>query len=151
MGTAVVRRCNGTESFLSGGIPNLELDCLSVQLDRSNFEIYTDRGNVGFGVSVIRESKKQTRFTNTGVSNKEQLEQIIAVIAIIYEDKTRKKRLDDNTLNASQFRLTGKEKKEEPRLQDVLHSRNDLLYKKEIHSLDLLTAKTYHHGMDERH
>jgi len=80
---AVVRRCNGAESFLSGCVPDLELDRLSVQLDRSNFEVDTDRRNVGFGVSVIRESKEQTRFTDTGVSNKEQLEQIIAVVVII--------------------------------------------------------------------
>jgi len=77
VGAAVIRRCNGTESFLSGGIPDLELDRLSVQFDRSNLKVNTNGGNVGFGVSVVRESKEQTRFTDAGVSNKEQLEQII--------------------------------------------------------------------------
>jgi len=80
MGTAVVRRCNGTETFLSGCVPDLELNSLAVQFDGTNFEINTDSGNVRFGVRVIRESKEQTRFTDTGVSNKEKLEQIIAVV-----------------------------------------------------------------------
>jgi len=76
---AVIRRRNGAEPFLTGRVPDLKLDCLSVKLDRSDFEVNTDGRNVGFGVSVICESKEQTRFTDTGVSNKEQLEQIIAV------------------------------------------------------------------------
>jgi len=82
VGAAVIRRCNGAESFLSSSIPDLELDCLSVQFDRSNLKVNTNGGNVGFGVSVVRESKEQTRFTDAGVSNKEQLEQIIAITKI---------------------------------------------------------------------
>ena len=114
---AVVRGCNGAESFLPGCVPDLELDCLSVQLDRSDFEVDTDRRNVGFGVSVIRESKEQTRFTDTGVSNKEQLEQIIAVVVIILmitnivivsEMETRKMSLDHKITNSRQLRLTRK-------------------------------------------
>eukprot|EP00531_Pseudo-nitzschia_arenysensis_P013583 CAMPEP_0116145440 /NCGR_PEP_ID=MMETSP0329-20121206/16591_1 /TAXON_ID=697910 /ORGANISM="Pseudo-nitzschia arenysensis, Strain B593" /LENGTH=178 /DNA_ID=CAMNT_0003641039 /DNA_START=390 /DNA_END=925 /DNA_ORIENTATION=- len=87
VGAAVIGRCNGAESFLSSGIPDLELDCLSVQFNRSDFEINTNGGNVGFGVSVVRESKEQTRFTDTGVSNEKELEQIIAEKVIKREDK----------------------------------------------------------------
>lgn len=71
MGTAVVRCCNGAESFLSGCVPDLKLNSLSIEFDRTNFEIDTDGRNVGFGVSVVGESKKQTRLTDTRVSNEE--------------------------------------------------------------------------------
>ena len=67
---------------LTYSVPDLELDGLSIQLDCSDFEINTNGGDVGFGVSVVCESEEQTRFTDTGVSNKEQFEQIIAVFSI---------------------------------------------------------------------
>lgn len=125
VGAAIVRRCNGAESFLSGCIPDLELDRLSVQLDRSNFEVNANGGNVGFGVGVVRESKEQTRLTDAGVSNKEQLEQIIAVVAKRLEEEQeegiRNKIMDNYT-------KTGATKN--PRLHDniiILHSRNDLV------------------------
>ncbi len=35
--TTVVRRSNGSETLLSCGIPNLKLDCLSVQVDGADF------------------------------------------------------------------------------------------------------------------
>jgi hypothetical protein len=37
VGTTVIRRCNRTESLLSGGIPNLKLDGLSIQFNGANF------------------------------------------------------------------------------------------------------------------
>ena len=74
---------------------NLKLDGLSVKLNSSNFEIYSYRGNVRFCICVIRKSareinckskfrcitqcspEKETRFPHTGVTNKEELEQVV--------------------------------------------------------------------------
>jgi hypothetical protein len=64
---------------LSGGIPNLQFDRFAVQFDGANFEIYADGGNVRFGVSIVRESKQQTRFADTGVTDQQQFEQIVAI------------------------------------------------------------------------
>ena len=35
--TAVIRRCDGTETFLSSRIPNLKLNRLSIELNGANF------------------------------------------------------------------------------------------------------------------
>jgi hypothetical protein len=80
MRTAVIRGSNGTEAFLSGGIPNLKLDGLSIQLNGADLKVHTNGRNVGFRVGIVGKSKKQTRFTNTRVSNEEELEQIIAAV-----------------------------------------------------------------------
>lgn len=45
-----------------------------------SYKIDTNCGNVRFRVSIIRKSEKQTRLSDTGVSNKEQFEEIIAVV-----------------------------------------------------------------------
>lgn len=37
VGTAVVRRCNGTETLLSGRVPNLKFDCLAIQFNGADF------------------------------------------------------------------------------------------------------------------
>ena len=119
---AIVRGCNGSESFLSGGIPDLELDGLSIQLNCSDFEINTNGGDVGFGVSVVCESKEQTRFTDTGVSNKEQFEQIVAVFSIS-EMERRNAMLEQHSINSSWKRRATKH----PNLHDILQSGNDLV------------------------
>lgn len=106
--SAVVRRGNRTETLLSGCVPNLELDGLSVKLDGTNFlqnksiqrneiesrtnsreynakrqtyKVNTNGGNVGFSVRIICKSKQQTRLSNTGVSDEEEFEKIIAKVA----------------------------------------------------------------------
>jgi hypothetical protein len=37
VGTAVVRRCNGTETLLSGRVPNLKFDCLAIEFNGADF------------------------------------------------------------------------------------------------------------------
>ena len=82
-------------STLPDNSSNLKLDGLSVKLNSSNFEIYSYRGNVRFSICVIRKSareinckskfrcltqcspEKETRFPHTGVTNKEELEQVV--------------------------------------------------------------------------
>ena len=46
---------------------------------RTTYKVDSNRRNVGFRVSVIRKSKEQARLSYTGVSNEEELEEIIAV------------------------------------------------------------------------
>lgn len=42
------------------------------------YEVNADCGNVGFSVCIISKSQKETRFTNSRVSNEEELEKIVA-------------------------------------------------------------------------
>jgi hypothetical protein len=39
---------------------NLEFDSLTFQLDGPNLKVYTDSGDVAFGISVICKTQKQT-------------------------------------------------------------------------------------------
>jgi hypothetical protein len=41
------------------------------------YEVHTDGRNVTFCVGVISESQEKTRFADTGVSDKEELKQVI--------------------------------------------------------------------------
>ena len=59
-------------------IPDLEFDSLGIQLDRSDLEVNTDGTDVALGVCVIRKSKQQTGFSDSGLSNQKELEQVIA-------------------------------------------------------------------------
>lgn len=59
-------------------VPNLQFDGLAVELDGANLKVHSDGGNVGLGVGVVSESEQQTGFADSGVSNQEQLEQVVA-------------------------------------------------------------------------
>lgn len=43
------------------------------------YEVNTDGRNVALGVGVVGETQQQTGFTDTGISDQQQLEQVIAV------------------------------------------------------------------------
>jgi hypothetical protein len=53
----------------------------------TTYKVYTNGGNVGFRVGIIRKTEQQTRLSDTGVSNKEQFEEVIAAIEIDEEEK----------------------------------------------------------------
>lgn len=81
---------------------NLELDGLAVELDSTDFlyrissqlesgkiiihspkksntyKINTDGGDVRLSVCVVSETQQQARFTDTGVTDEQELEEIIA-------------------------------------------------------------------------
>lgn len=44
------------------------------------YEVYTDCGNIGFRVGVIRETKEQARLSNTGISDEEKLEKVVVSV-----------------------------------------------------------------------
>jgi hypothetical protein len=56
----------------------------------TTYKVYTNSGNVGFRVGIIRKSEQQTGLSNTGVSNKEQFEEVIAVIVINEEGEQKR-------------------------------------------------------------
>jgi hypothetical protein len=57
----------------------------------TTYKVYTNGGNVGFRVGIIRKSEQQTGLSNAGVSNQEQFEEVIAVIVI--DEEREQKRL----------------------------------------------------------
>jgi hypothetical protein len=44
------------------------------------YEVHTDCANVGFGVGVIGETKEQARLSHTGISDEEELEEIVVSV-----------------------------------------------------------------------
>jgi len=65
----VVCRGDGTVSLLAGGIPDLGLDGLGVNLDGSGSEFDAD-GRLGIEVELVaREPAQQVGFTDTRVSD----------------------------------------------------------------------------------
>lgn len=47
------------------------------------YKIHTNRGDVAFRVGIIGKSKKQARLSNTGVSNKQELEEVVVSISMV--------------------------------------------------------------------
>lgn len=76
----IVSGGNGFESFLPGGIPDMELDGLVVALYVSNLEINSNGWEERLVEQVIRESEENVGFSDGGVSDKENLEQVIVFL-----------------------------------------------------------------------
>lgn len=47
---------------------------------RSPYEVDTDCGDVGLSVGVVGESEEQARLSNTGVTDEEQLEEVVVSV-----------------------------------------------------------------------
>lgn len=58
-------------------IPDLQLDDLTIERNGTNLEVNTNGWDVWLSVGVISESKQQTWFTNTTVSDEEEFKEII--------------------------------------------------------------------------
>jgi hypothetical protein len=58
---------------LASGIPNLQLDALAIQLDRSYLEVDTDGGYEGGSEGIFAETQQTTRFTDSGIAYEEEL------------------------------------------------------------------------------
>ena len=87
--------CDCSKSFLASSVPNLQLDGFAVQFNGSNLEVDTNGADVALGVSVVRKPQQKARFTNTGVTDQKQLEQIITEkkrkICILTHERNRGK------------------------------------------------------------
>lgn len=79
VGPAVVRGGDGAEALLAGGVPNLELDGLAIELDGADLEVDADGGDVRFRVGVVGETEEKARLADAGVSDEQELEEVIAV------------------------------------------------------------------------
>lgn len=51
--------------------------------DGITYKIHTNRGDVAFRVGIVGESKEQARLSNTGVSNKQELEEVVVSISMV--------------------------------------------------------------------
>lgn len=64
--------------YRSDFLCNVQRRCeAQARTGRSTYEVDTDRGDVGLSVGVVGESQQQARLSHTGVSDKEQLEEIV--------------------------------------------------------------------------
>lgn len=67
------------EPLLPRSVPDLKLYRLPVHLDRPDLEVHTDRGHEVVCEDIISESEQERRLADTGVSNQEYLEEVIAI------------------------------------------------------------------------
>mmetsp|Transcript_12018 Transcript_12018/g.48380 ORF Transcript_12018/g.48380 Transcript_12018/m.48380 type:complete len:326 (-) Transcript_12018:171-1148(-) len=79
VGAAVVGRRDGPEALLAGGVPDLQLDRLAVDLDRAKPKVDADRRDVRLGERVVGEPQQQTRLADARVADEHQLEQVVVV------------------------------------------------------------------------
>lgn len=76
---AVVGAGDGAVALLAGGIPDLRLDGLVVDLDAASGELDADGGLAVEVEFVAGETREKVRFTNARVSNKDHLEEELRV------------------------------------------------------------------------
>ena len=74
-GTTVVGTGDCAVALLAGGIPDLGLDGLVVDLDAAGGELDADGGLAVEVEFVSGETREKVGFTNTGVSNEDHLEE----------------------------------------------------------------------------
>lgn len=69
--SAVVGRSDGAVAFLTGGVPDLSLDGLCVDLDAAGGELNAN-GRLGVEVELVAsETAQKVGFTDAGVSNQD--------------------------------------------------------------------------------
>jgi len=81
MCSAVVRRGDSAETLLSCGIPNLEFDRLSLELNSANLEIDTDGRDVTFCVGIVRKAEEEARLSNARVTNEKEFEKVVVLLS----------------------------------------------------------------------
>lgn len=73
-GASVVCGGDCSEALLSRGIPYLQLDALTVQLDCADLEVNSDGGNEGRGEGVFAEAQQAAGLAYAGVADEEELD-----------------------------------------------------------------------------
>ncbi len=73
-GAAVIRRRDGPEPLLPGRVPDLQLDALAIQLDRSDLEVDPDGGDEGRCEGILAESEQAAGFAHARVANEQELD-----------------------------------------------------------------------------
>jgi hypothetical protein len=59
---------------LSGGIPDLQLNTLAVQLNRPDLEVDTDGGDKGWRERVFAKAQQAARLADARVADKKELD-----------------------------------------------------------------------------
>mmetsp|Transcript_2883 Transcript_2883/g.8308 ORF Transcript_2883/g.8308 Transcript_2883/m.8308 type:complete len:245 (-) Transcript_2883:2377-3111(-) len=77
---AVVAARDCAEALLACRVPDLQLDCLSIQLDRPDLKVNADGGDVRLSVRVVGEAEEQAGLTHATVANQHQLEHIVVLL-----------------------------------------------------------------------
>lgn len=80
MRSAVVAASDGAEALLASGVPNLQLDRLAVELDRTNLEVHADGGDVGLRVRIVSKAEEEARLAHATVANENKLEDIVVFL-----------------------------------------------------------------------
>lgn len=57
--TLIVRRSDGFESFLTSSVPDLELHSLALDIEGSNFEVDSNRGQEAIIEDIVGETEEQ--------------------------------------------------------------------------------------------
>ena len=50
---------------------------------RGTYEVNADSGDIAFCVGIVGKSKQQARLSNTGVSDKEELEEVVVSSSMV--------------------------------------------------------------------
>lgn len=50
---------------------------------RSTYEVNADSGDIAFCVGIVGKSKQQARLSNTGVSDKEEFEEVVVSSSMV--------------------------------------------------------------------
>ena len=80
VGALVIAGGDGLEAFLAGSVPNLELNLFRVNIDSLDLEVHTNCGHEVVCEHVFRKTNQKGRFTDTRVTNQQNLEQVVATI-----------------------------------------------------------------------
>ena len=73
----IVAASDGFESLLARGVPDLQFDGFPIDIDGSNFEVDSDGGHEIISEDVVGESEEQGRLSDSGVSDQQDLEQVV--------------------------------------------------------------------------
>lgn len=72
-GAAVVGGGDGPEALLAGGVPDLELDALAIELDGADLEVDADGGDEGGGEGVLAEAQQAAGLAHARVAYEQEL------------------------------------------------------------------------------
>jgi hypothetical protein len=126
--TSVVAARDGAKSLLSSSVPNLQFDCLALQLNCADLKIHSNGANVRLCVGVVRKTQQQARLAHSRVSDQQQLEQIITASSssekIEKKRKRKKKKKKKKKQKKKKKKETEQETQERANKQQSRHEKN---------------------------
>lgn len=61
---------------------NLQLHSLAIELDSPDLEVHADGRDVALSVGVVGETQQQARLSDAGVTDKQQLEEVVVSVEV---------------------------------------------------------------------